>query len=315
MIASQDRNLVLLGPQPQYGSLRKVLGQIPFTGPVALITAGWETDEDQDFEIRQAVGVEVINLKLFARTEQLFQDDPELIQQLQQRQDELRLVRDVYNERLRRQAKSAHWLFHHHPPGINLTEERESAIAMMQQLDQQHFDHSSRIIDRFEGQLQTHTRPLIVEHRQELASILSRCGLLLIAGGHVAIILNRLQIFGIFESTPAIPIIAWSGGAMALAHQIVFYHDSLPQSLKEAEVLRPGLGLYHRVLPLPDARTRLNLDDRVRIELFSRRFHRFQNVIFDEQTILQRNQRIWRDYSEGRAARLAEDGNIVEFQP
>jgi hypothetical protein len=315
MIAPQDRNLILLGPQPHYAMLRKVLGQIPFSGPVGLITAGWETDEQQDFEIRQAVEAEVINLKLFARTEQLFQDDPELIQQLQHRQDELRLVRDVYNERLRRQAKTAHWLFHHCPPNIDLNEERESAISMMQQLDQQHFDHSSRIIDRFEIRLQTHARPLVIEHRRELASILSRCGLLLIAGGHVAIILNRLQIFGIFESTPAIPIIAWSGGAMALAEQIVFYHDSLPQSLKEAEVLRPGLGLYHRVLPLPDARTRLNLTDRIRVELFARRFARFQNVVFDEHTILQRNQGLWRDFTEGRATRLAEVGSLVELQP
>jgi hypothetical protein len=315
MIAYPDRNLILLGPQPHYASLKRVLRQLPPSGPVALITAGWETEEQQDHEIRQVVEAEVINLKLFARTEKLFQDDPDLIQQLQQRQDELRLVRDVYNERLRRQSKSAHWLFHHQLEGIDLTEERESAIAMMRQLDQQHFQHAQRIIDRYEQKLQTPNRPLVADHRQELQEILGRCGLLLIAGGHVAILLNRLQIFGIFELTPSIPIIAWSGGAMALSERIVFYHDSLPQSLKEAEVLRPGIGLYHKLLPLPDARCRLNLNDRIRIELFSRRFVGFQNVIFDENTILQRNERQWRDYTEGRASRLGESGNMVEFEP
>lgn len=314
MIAHQDRNLILLGPQPTYGSLKSVLGKIPYSGPVALITAGWETEEQQDHEIRQAVDGEVINLKLFARTEQLFQDDPELIQQLQHRQDELRLVRDVYNERLSHQSKATRWLFHHRPPNIDLSDERESAIAMFRLLDQQHFGHACRIIDRYEERLQTHARPLVVEHRNDLASILSRCGLLLIAGGHVAIIINRLSIFGILELTPQIPVIAWSGGAMALSERVVVFHDSLPQSLKDAEVLRPGMGVFGGVLPLPDARTRLDLTDRIRIEMFARRFTQYQSVIFDEHTMLQRHERRWRDYTDGRAARLDEHGNIVEFQ-
>jgi hypothetical protein len=315
MIAHQDRNLILLGPQPNYESLRAVLGRIPRTGPVALITAGWETDEQDDHEIRQAVGGEIINLKLFARTEQLFQDDPELIQQLQHRQDELRLVRDVYNERLTHQTNATRWLFHHHPPNIDLHEERESAIAMMRVLDQQHFGHASRIIDRYEDQLQTQSRRLVVAHRRELAEILSRCGLLLISGGHVAIIINRLSIFGILELTPNIPVIAWSGGAMALAERVVVFHDSLPQSLKDAEVLRPGMGVFDKVLPLPDGRARLDLSDRIRVEMFARRFIQYQSVIFDERTMLQRHQGQWRDYTEGRASRLGEQGSIVEFQP
>jgi hypothetical protein len=315
MIAHQDRNLILLGPQPAYASLKAVLHKIPYSGPVALITAGWETDEQEDYEIRQAIDCEVINLKLFARTEKLFEDDPELIQQLQHRQDELRLVRDVYNERLMHQTNATRWLFHHHAPEIDLNEERESAIAMMRLLDNQHFGHASRIIDRYEVRLQTHARHLVAEHRRELAEILGRCGLLLIAGGHVAIIINRLSIFGILELTPQIPIIAWSGGAMALAERVVVFHDSLPQSLKDAEVLRPGMGVFDRVLPLPDARNRLETTNRIRVEMFARRFLQYQSVIFDEHTMLQRNQGKWRDYTEGRASRLGEHGSIVEFQP
>ena len=87
---------------------------------------------------------------------------------------------------------------------------------------------------------------------------------------------------------PDLPIIAWSGGAMAFADQIVFFHDSPPQGPGDAEVLRAGMGLFHDVLPLPDANTRLNLDDRARVELFARRFDRCHCVIFDERTILER---------------------------
>ncbi len=311
MILPQDRNLILLGPQPQYQSLRTVLTRIGWPQRVALITAGWETEEDQDSEIRDAVGAEVINLKLFDRTEGLFRDDPELIQQLQHRQDELRLLRDVYNERLRQQSKAARRVLRNPEARIDLSEERESAIAMIRELDQQHFNHSARIIARYEAQLKTASRHHVARHRNELAAILQQCNGLLISGGHVAIILNRLQIFGILDFTPPIPVIAWSGGAMALAERIVFFHDSLPQSFNDAEVLRPGLGVFQKVLPLPDARTRLNLNDRIRVELFARRFSQFQSIVFDEHTILERHERKWYDRTAGQASRLDPAGSLA----
>jgi len=313
MIDPQQRNLILLGPQPHYHSLKKVLSKLPFQPPVALITAGWETEESQDHEIHTVVGAPTINLNLFARTEKLFREDPELIGQLQARQDELRHLRDVYNERLKHLCKAARQLFRRDEQLIDLTGEKESAVAMIRQLDQQHFEHSSQIIDRYESILQTHSRPLVQEHREQLRHLLAQCGLLLIAGGHVAIILNRLRIFGILEMTPDIPLIAWSGGGMALSERIVFFHDSLPQGLNDAEVLRPGAGLFHQLLPFPDAWQRLDLHDRIRVELLSRRFQGFQSVIFDEHTILQRHQNRWQDYTEGGARRLGEHGEIVGF--
>ena len=95
-----ERKLILLGPQPEHASLRVVLSQLQLTAPVATITAGWETEESLDEPLNQAIGMESINLNLFARSEKLFEDDPELIQLLQDRQDELRHLRDAYNDRL-----------------------------------------------------------------------------------------------------------------------------------------------------------------------------------------------------------------------
>ena len=313
MIDHQDRNLILLGPQPQYLTLKRVLSKLPRHGPIGMITAGWETDEREDHALRQAIDGEVINLNLFQRTEHLFQKDPELIGRLQDRQDELRHVRDVYNERLKQLCKSARRLFHRNDPLIDFHEERQQAVDMIRQLDRQHFQHATRIIEKYELELQIGDRPLVREHRDQLADILNGCGILLISGGHVAIIVNRLRIFGIFERTPDIPIIAWSGGAMALAEQIVFFHDSLPQGLNDAEVLRPGMGVYQSILPLPDARHRLKLDDPVRVELFSRRFQDFQCVVFDQNTLLQRHQRQWRDYTDGGAVGMGCEGTLVHF--
>lgn len=152
----------------------------------------------------------------------------------------------------------------------------------------------------------------MVQHRREIVDVLQRTEAILIAGGHVAIILNRLKIFGILEVRSELPIIAWSGGAMALSDQVVFFHDSPPQGPGDAEVLRAGMGLFHDVLPLPDAKTRLNLEDQARVELFARRFSRFKCVIFDEDTILERNQGHWSAKGQ-QPTRLGESGHVMGY--
>jgi len=309
-----QRQITLLGPQPNFATLKTALGRLNLQSPVALITAGWETDEQEDADVKQAassIGVDCINLKLFARTEQLFADDPELIQTLQARQDELRHLRNAYNERLHHLLKAARQTIRRHETLIALTAERESAIDMVRQLDRQYFVRTSQIIDDYEERLQTANRPLVVEHRREIFEILGRVGAILISGGHVAIILNRLKIFGILESSSDLPIIAWSGGTMALADQIVFFHDAPPQGKGNPEVLRAGMGLFHDLLPLPDASTRLNLNDEARVELFARRFDKFRCVVFDDQTILERNQGNWSSMGIRPVTQLGDTGNVV----
>ena len=312
-MSKQQRQLLLLGPQPRYESLKQALSRLDLHSPVALITAGWETDEHEDQELKQAIGVECINLNLFERTEKLFADDPELIQTLKARQDELRHLRNAYNGRLNHLLKAARQILRRRDDLIELDAERESAIEMVRQLDRQYFIRTSQIIDRYEEQLQTADRPLVVHHRQEIADILNRVSALLISGGHVAIILNRLKLFGILEMNRDLPIVAWSGGTMALSDQVVFFHDSPAQGRGNPEVLRAGMGLFHDVLPLPNARVRLNLHDEARVELFARRFDKFQCVIFDQHTILERRNGHWVSEDRDSAARLGEAGSVVSL--
>lgn len=312
-----SRPITLLGPQPNYASLKVALEQQAIDGPVALITAGWETDEQEDGELKQAIGVESINLNLFARTEQLFADDPELIQWLRDRQDELRHLRDAYNGRLNHLLRAAREIIRRKEVLVDLESERESAIEMVRQLDRQYFVRTSQIVDRYEEQLQTAHRPQVIQHRQEIGEILNGVNAILISGGHVAIILNRLRIFGILEMNPCLPIVAWSGGAMALSDQIVFFHDSPPQGKGNPEVLRAGMGVFQDLLPLPDARARLRLKDRTRVKLFARRFGRYRCVILDEQTILRREHGSWVSINEPagskQASCLGRSGRVERF--
>ena len=312
-MSDEQRQLTLLGPQPEYASLRTALSRMDVAAPIALITAGWETDEQQDQELKQAIGADCVNLNLFARTEQLFAEDSEMIQTLRARQDELRHLRDAYNDRLNHLLQAARQIIRRTETLVDLEAERESAIDMVRQLDRQYFVRTSQIIDQYESRLQTANRPLVAAHRREISELLSGVNAILISGGHVAIILNRLKIFGILEIRPDLPIVAWSGGTMALADQVVFFHDSPPQGAGDPEVLRAGMGVFQDVLPLPDANTRLRLDDRARVELFARRFDRFNCVILDEHTILERKNGHWTSIGEDSASRLGDQGSVVNF--
>ena len=215
--ATQQRQLFLLGPQPEFASLKKVIERVELSAPVALITAGWETDEHQDHDLKQALGGPSVNLNLFARTEQLFAEDADLIETLRERQDQLRHLRKAYNDRLTHLLKAARQIIRRKESLIDLSAERESAIEMVRQLDRQYFVRTSQIVDNFELKLQTANRPLVASHRQQIADILSRSGAILIAGGHVAIILNRLRIFGVLETTCA----------LAFHHRLVWWLDGV----------------------------------------------------------------------------------------
>lgn len=308
-----NRRLILLGPQPAYQSLRSAIERLKISDPVAIITAGWqevESDERQTAPLQEALPAGSFNLNLFQRTEDLFGTDPELIEKLRERQDELRLLRDVYRIRLEQTLEAARRVLKQPETNIDFKPERESAIETVRQLDREYFGRTGEICDRWESVLDTPARAEVIRHRQEIQQMLDGASAIVISGGHAAIILNRLRIFGILETHQHLPIVAWSGGTMALADQIVFFHDSPPQGRGDAEVLRAGMSLFDRFLPLPDARHRLRLDDPLRVGLFSRRFDDYQCVVFDDQTIMDRNQGKWWVSSDSQ--RLTQDGQLVQ---
>jgi peptidase E len=112
----------------------------------------------------------------------------------------------------------------------------------------------------------------LMAHRKEIAGLVADSSAVLIAGGHVELLLNRLRLFDLATGLKARPVIAWSAGAMALSERIVLFHDNPPQGAGIAEVADRGLGLFSGVLPLPHAGKRLRLHDSERVSLFARRF-------------------------------------------
>ncbi len=312
MPVRSHRHLILLGPQTgNWGNLDAVLREADIAGPLALISAGWEESESDDDDLRGHLTGDVINLRLFHRAEQLFENDPEMFELLRQRQDRLRELRDVYRRRLDDSLRSARWILEKFQSQPWIEPECQSAIGAVRQLDNEYALRTQQICDEYDQLMNIARRPLVVRHRQELAEKLKGARALLIAGGHVGVLLNRLKIFARPESVPELPVVAWSGGVMALSRRIVLFHDRPPQGPGNAEVLRPGLECFNHLVPLPHARDRLDLDDPIRVALFARRFHPAACLIMEAETVMSCQNGSWR--TSGPAIQLHHDGQLREF--
>ena len=106
---------------------------------------------------------------------------------------------------------------------------------------------------------------------------------------------------------PQLPIIAWSAGTMALADQIVLFHDHPPQGKGNPEVLRAGMGLFHEILPLPNAQHRLDLADELRVSLLARRFVPYACVEMNQESLMDRHRGHWTNLN---CERLKVDGTM-----
>jgi hypothetical protein len=252
-------------------------------GPVAAVTAGWKEREEEVDELREHLGQQVINLRLYRRAEEVFAEDPELFRAHRRRQDRLRRLQELYRLRLGHALEAARRLVA--APVLEpdlLAGEQEAAMATVRDLDAHHLGRIADIHRQFEGEWAPEERPAVTQHRAELAELLSECAAVAVAGGHVAVLLNRLRLFDLLSLAGDRPFFAWSAGAMALGEKVVLFHDSPPQGAGNAEVLEAGLGCYRGVLPFPHARRRLRLDDPVRVSVLARRFPDLVCVAMDE---------------------------------
>ena len=139
-------------------------------------------------------------------------------------------------------------------------------------MDDEHVRRCQAVHTRFEDATQPSTRPVVMRHVAELRAQIEPTDAIIIAGGHVAVLLNRLRMFGIAELAGPRPIVAWSAGAMALTDRVVLFHEDPPHGQAISEVLESGLGLAHDVVVLPEPRLRLHLDDPVRVGELAQRY-------------------------------------------
>src|SRR6185312_16993312 len=68
--------VTVLGPQRR-PTVDRVLESLEVTGPVAMVTAGWQERESDDAELVALAGGRGVNLRLHARWLEVLQDDEE----------------------------------------------------------------------------------------------------------------------------------------------------------------------------------------------------------------------------------------------
>ncbi|MDZ4772864.1 MAG: hypothetical protein SGI72_06980 [Planctomycetota bacterium] len=305
--------VVLLGPQRLQPTLNKAVAALKVTGPLAVITAGWEERESEDQEMRDHLGAHTVNLRVYQRVEDVMEQDRELAIAIRERQDRLRVQHELYRMRLQHAMAAARELLHRETvDGYSemLEAEREAAIEAVRTLDGFHLMKVVDVHHEFEDRMRPLQRDSVVRHRREMARILHESGALCIAGGHVVALLHRMRLFDVLDLVDSIPIFAWSAGAMALGSQVVLFHDSPPHGLGNAELFEEGLNAYSGVLPLPHAKKRLHLHDRQRVSLFARRFAPAQVVALDPLTKMEWDGKRWN--GDRGTLRLTERGVLAQ---
>lgn len=303
-------SITLLGPQFREPNLGAVLTALDLEGPFAGISAGWQEREGELDELRAHVHADVADLRIYERTEDVFSADRPLRLAHRARQAELQELQDLYALRLRHAKTAARELFERTGGSPALRRARREAIGALRRLDRAHLHAVRAAHARFERAVRPADRPAVAQACATIRASLESTRAVLIAGGHVAVLLNRLRLLGAADWLSGRTLIAWSAGAMVVAEAVVLFHDHPPQGAADAEVLDAGLGLLRGVVPLPHAQTRLRLHDSRRIALFARRFAPSACLTLDHGSFAHFDDSRLR--SSTGCLRLGRDGSLAE---
>lgn len=297
------QKVVLLGPRPVLPPVLSELG----VRKVAFVNAGHQDTESDDAALVAAIGVPATNLKLHARAVEVFEKDVEFADAYHARQHRFRNIQSFYRVRLEKTDEAARMISVRYVEPDLLEQEERVSVAQLRQLDDDHLERCLAIRAAFHGYWRPMERPTIARHRTELAAALADADALLVAGGHVASLFNRMKLFDVLGLAQDKPIIAWSAGAMVLTERIVLFHDFPPYGSDIAQVLDAGFSLCPGIIVLPDPRRRIRLDDKAGIARFARRMHPATCVAMDHaaRIVFEDRKRI-----AVSSARLRESGDV-----
>lgn len=272
---------VMLGPQGNRPNLATAFEALGNDGPVVSITAGWRDSEGEVDGVAGDIGRPVRDLGIYQRAEAIFAREPELQALHRERQDKLHELQQLYRVRLTAAMSAARKLLRSEGDPDLLKLEQRAAITQVRGLDRHHVRRIAAIHRDFNERRAQLSVPTARQQREEVDQMLRDAGVVLIAGGHVAVLLNRIRLFRLEPLLAEKTVIGWSAGAMVLGERIVLFHDNAPQGRRDAEVLDAGLGIVNGLVPLPHARERLDWTRPVRMLLFARRFAPSKCVTLD----------------------------------
>jgi hypothetical protein len=271
--------ITVLGPQRR-PTLDAVARSLDVAGPVATVTAGWQEREPDDAELDGLLGGRGVNLGLHARWQDVLERDPEYTTAerehragLAERQ-ELHLVQlDGAVGALREVARRGG----SREPVRGAA--RVDAEAVVRLVDERHLARVAEAREEFERVWRPGERDAVAGHRAAVREVLAGAGALVVAGGHVGVLLHVLRLFAV--TAPPV-VIAWSAGAMALTERVLLFHDRAPHGPAHPEFLDAGLGWLPGCVLLPHARRRLRTDDHPRMAELAARVAPAVCVVLDD---------------------------------
>lgn len=271
--------IVLLGPQ-RNPTLDDVVQSLDLDGQFATITAGWQEREPDDEELDYQLDGRSVNLSLYARWLDVLDRDPEYAAADRRLREVLDELQQLYLLRLDH-ALDAVYALQRRPGSKALRAAAVTeAIEAVRALDGAHLARIDEVNAGFYEGWPPHDRPVIAHHRGVVSRLLSDVAALVVAGGHVGVLVSAMHLFNVAASLHA-PVIAWSAGVMAMSERVVLFHDRAVQGPGNAELHGPGLSLLRGVVPLPHASGRLLLEDAARMSVFARRFAPARCVLLD----------------------------------
>jgi len=273
--------ITLLGPQRR-PTVDQVVEGLDADTHFATVTAGWQEREPDDAELDGLLGGRTVNLKLYGRWLDIQERDPEFASAELEHRTYLEELRLLYLVQLESAGATIQLLARRNgdrPEAIQAA--LEDARAVIRLLDESHTSRVRAADEEFGERHEPAARPVIAEHRDDVLEILRGSAALVVAGGHVGVLLRALRLFGVGEAVPEV-VIAWSAGAMALTDRVVLFHDRTPQGLSPSEIYGDGLGLIPDTVLLPHARRRLNIDDPLRMATLAQRFEPATCVVLDD---------------------------------
>ena len=276
---------ILLGPQRFTTTVGPTVRSLDLDGPIAMVNAGWEERESDDDELGGHLDGRGVNLRLYRRGVELLTDDPALRAVVLEHRARHGELRAFYGIRLQSAWDTVFAVRHRTSRhGVSAGAER-SALQALRDVDDWYLYEVARLVAETAATDAMRESAELARHRAEVAASLSGAAGVVIAGGHVGILMETLHLFEV--TIPATtPVVAWSAGAMAVCDPVVLFHDFAPHGVTAPEVHDRGLGRLRGIVPLPHARRRLTLDDRARMAVFADRFPSHALLPLDDGTVV-----------------------------
>lgn len=269
--------MILLGPQRPVPNLKAVLDTLDVKGPLVAITAGWRHDESELDTLVQHVGP-IVHLPLYRWFDEMHEHAPDIAAAYHARQDRIGRFKDLYRLRVHAALATVRDLLHLLPTDPELVgREIERASEVVRDIDAQALGAVDEVREAYARLSDRWDVAWVRDRRDEAKQAIDNAGAVLVAGGHVAVLRNRMLFFALEHAIEprlraGMPLVCWGAGAMVMSKRIVLFYDDPPEGPAEPEVLDHGLGFADGLVLFPHAGERLRLKDGERVAALARRF-------------------------------------------